>query len=597
MKTRIFILGLMMFVVNITSAAFRLESSFSDSIKPVRTIEQDDTGITVSYEFPGAIAIQDELYPEATNLSIPGFGINSEPEEPAWPFRIDSFEIPQDCEAELSVVSSKWRVLEFTLAPARQLLIDNSDETYSLNNVPSIKNAEETYPHEPVSVNDLQIYRDKKILYINITPIKYKNPDQIEICENLTFHISFKGSKNGLTKKFNSIIHDVDKDFMSALFSSRIPEDDESLLKSNSHTPKWRNAPYYLILSLPSYKTYVEEFVAWKKCMGFNVEAIYSNSWTTSNIKNKIKSIYNTIGSLDYVLLLGDGTSIPPVLHTSSSKFPLNHYSDFTYGCMDGDDDAEHDIMIGRLNVSNASEASIVINKIINYERNPSLSGSFYNNAVHAAFFQDINSPKNYEDRRFTRTSEDIRNGLLEKGFSIKRIYSAQSNVNPTNWNKGIYAYGENLPTELLRPNFDWNGSTQDVINTINSGVFYVLHRGHGSYKGWADPQFTINSVDKLSNRSLLPVFFNIHCQSGAFGGKTKISNNADPIEISFSESLLRKSNGGAVGIFAASEDSYSGPNDALIMEMFQCMWPETSIVTKFPSYNPGDFDSSETPI
>lgn len=81
MKTRIFILGLMMFVVNITSAAFRLESSFSDSIKPVRTIEQDDTGITVSYEFPGAIAIQDELYPEATNLSIPGFGINSEPED------------------------------------------------------------------------------------------------------------------------------------------------------------------------------------------------------------------------------------------------------------------------------------------------------------------------------------------------------------------------------------------------------------------------------------------------------------------------------------------------------------------------------------
>lgn len=595
MKSKTFVLSLLMFLAHLTSTAFKLESSYSDSLKPLRTVEQDDTGITVSYVFPGAIVTQDNLYPDAMNLDIPGFGVNSEPEEAAWPFRIESFEIPQSCEAELSVISCNWSVLDLTLSPARPLLVDSSDDSYSLDNVPPIRNIDQAYPKEPVSIADIQVYRDRNILSIYITPLRYKNFSQTEVCEELSFHISFKASKSGIMKKSGGIIHDVDDDFMSSLFTTHLPDEDEILMKEYS-SQKWTKAPYYLILSIPAYRSYVEDFISWKKCMGYNVDAIYSNSWTTSTIKSKIESIYKSISSLDYVLLIGDAQSIPPVLFASSSKFPHDHYSDYTYGCMDGVEDEEQDVIIGRLNVSNAAEASTVINKIINYEKNPPLNNSFYKNSIHATFFQDKYNPKNYEDRRFTRTCEDIRNGLQEEQFSIKRIYYALSDVTPTNWNKGTYAYGENLPTELLKPNFNWDGSNTDVINSINSGSFYVLHRGHGSYKGWADPSFTISSLDNLSNGSLLPVFFNIHCQSGAFG-KTQISDGATSIDLSFSEALLRKSNGGAVGVFAATENSYSGPNDALIMEMFQCIWPKTSIVTDFPNYSSNGEYYTVTPI
>lgn len=49
---------------------------------PIRAILEEEDGVTVSYEFPGAVVIQDDLYPNATLLTIPGFGHNSTLREP-----------------------------------------------------------------------------------------------------------------------------------------------------------------------------------------------------------------------------------------------------------------------------------------------------------------------------------------------------------------------------------------------------------------------------------------------------------------------------------------------------------------------------------
>ena len=555
MKTRLLFL-LSALLGYIASYAFTLESKPSETITPVRTIEQDATGITVSYKFSGAISLTDDLYPECKSIDIPGFGHNLTLGEPAWPIRIDSFEIPDGCEAEVSILSDEWIDLGMTLAPARPLLIDSSDETYSLENVPTVKKFDGIKPTRPVDISDIQTYRDRSILYVNVIPVKCIGNFKTMVCENLTYRVSFKSTRNGLFNKSEKIIHEVDKDLMKTMYTTCLPESDIEVQSSLGGT-KWVNAPYYLILSSPNYKSSVNNFVEWKKCMGFNTDVIYSSSWTSEKIKETISKAYNAASTLQYVLLIGDAKLLPPVRHLAiESRSSYDHSSDFTYGCMDGDDDLEQDVIIGRLSVTNASEASIVINKIIDYEKNPTLNSSFHLNAIQAAYFQDQQYPNNYEDRRFTRTSEDIRNGLNNEDFFIKRIYNAYNSVTPTNWNKGTYAYGESLPEELLKPNFKWNGSTSDVINAINSGAFYVLHRGHGSYNGWSLPSLTINDVTSLNNRNLLPVFFNINCQSGAFG-YTEISGSGNNIiDKSFSEALLRKANGGAVGIIAASEVS-----------------------------------------
>lgn len=599
MKTKLLSLIIASMFCSLNSEAFELVSMPSQAIVPKRSVESNEEGITVSYIFSGAVRIPDEIYKETSFIEIPGFGQNSTPGEPSIPVRTDSFEIPDGYEANVSIVSCNWTDLNISLSPAHPLLFDDENQYYSLENVPPIKKLANSFPDNPIEIANLQTYRDRNIIYVNIMPVKYVNSLLAKVCENITFRISFTPAKNVSLKTNKKIKHDIDEDLRENLFTFSIPEYEEDAVKSSNRTP-WKMAPYYLILSIPKYKAQVDKFIAWKKCMGFNAVALYSKSWSTSDIKYAIKTIYEEEPSLQYVLLIGDALSLPPVKHIKGSGSPLKHYSDYTYGCMDGEDDMEQDVIVGRLNVSNVSEASTVINKIINYEKNPQILNNIYKTAVHASFFQDKDT-NNFEDRRFTKTCEDIRNGLNNESININRVYYAYSNVNPTNWNKGSFSYGEALPDELLKPLFKWDGSTSDIIDYINKGALYVLHRGHGSYNGWAQPSLTINSLSKLNNENLLPVFFNIHCQSGAFGhtsvAVSSTSNDSIPIDLSFAEALLRYEKGGAVATIAASEISYSGVNDAFVMEMFQSIWPKSTIVTDFPRYSSGEIDYEAKPV
>lgn len=606
MKTKTLLLILAFMAGCLHSDAFRLVSTPMDSIVPVRNIIQDETGVTVSYEFPGAVAVQDNLYPESVNISIPGFGQNTTLGEPAWPLRIDSFEIPEGCDAEVSVVSSQWTDLGVSLAPSRPMLVDSSDEVHSLENVPPVSDFAGVKPFGPVAVNGMQTYRDRNILYVEVVPTKCINKTHTKACESLTYRVTYKASESEKLKKLGKIRHDVDEGFMSSLFTSTLEKEDttEDILKVGSIT-QWRDAPYYLILSIPEYQSAVSDLAAWKKCMGFNVKTIYSDSWTTFTIKSEIQNFYDQNSNLQYVLLVGDALTVPPVRHPEEYESGFWHYehsSDYTYGCMDGEEDMEQDVIVGRLNVSNQSEASVVVNKIINYQQTPPSDNSFYENAYHAASFEPGAIQNNYEDRRFTKTSEDIRNGLQGETFNIKRIYSAPDTVFPTNWNRGKYGFGEAIPDDLLRPGFTWNGSTSHITSSINDGCFYAFHRGHGSYSGCLSPSFNSLHLPRLNNGSLLPVFFIVNCQSGAFG-HTKImaypvQRKYLTIKLSFSEALLRKENGGAVGIIAASETSYSGANDVLAMEMFQSIWPKASILTAFMRYySIDDFNHNQYPV
>lgn len=226
------------------------------------------------------------------------------------------------------------------------------------------------------------------------------------------------------------------------------------------------------------------------------------------------------------------------------------------------------DIYCGRMSVNTLEEANIVVDKVISYEREPVEDSAFYNTGVNCAYFQDNGNDKGeeidgYADRRFAQTSEDVRNYLVSQGKTIKRIYKTESTVIPTNWNKRLFSNGEPIPAELRKPGFAWDGKTSDIIEAINAGAFYVLHRDHGSSAGWGTPSFKIKDISALSNGNKLPVVFSINCQTGKFDNK-----------VCFTEAFLRKENGGCVAIYGATEISYSGRNDVLTGGMFDAIWP-----------------------
>ncbi|MCK5740737.1 MAG: hypothetical protein KAH48_00855, partial [Chlorobi bacterium] len=122
---------------------------------------------------------------------------------------------------------------------------------------------------------------------------------------------------------------------------------------------------------------------------------------------------------------------------------------------------------------------------------------------------------------------------------------------------------------------------------------FMVFHRDHGYQggSGWAEPYFSNSSwaqnVQNLSNGDLLPVVFSINCHTGEF-----------TLPECFSETFLRHSTGGAVGVFAASYYSLSGYNDALSLGFIDAIWSDPGLTGVFGTGgNPNPTLSEHTDI
>jgi hypothetical protein len=179
------------------------------------------------------------------------------------------------------------------------------------------------------------------------------------------------------------------------------------------------------------------------------------------------------------------------------------------------------------------------ISKIVNYETTPP-TGAMLGRATIAAQFQDDNLD-GQENRTFIQFAETVRNGLVNRGVAVDRIYDDSPTADPQKFNDGT-----SLPAELKKPTFDWNGTGTDVSNAWNEGRFLVIHRDHGWSDGWGHPGYNTANVQALTNGSNLPVVMSINCSSAAY----------DYDETSFVGEGLVKPNGGHVGAFGDTRDS-----------------------------------------
>ncbi|MCK4807403.1 MAG: T9SS type A sorting domain-containing protein, partial [Candidatus Aegiribacteria sp.] len=107
---------------------------------------------------------------------------------------------------------------------------------------------------------------------------------------------------------------------------------------------------------------------------------------------------------------------------------------------------------------------------------------------------------------------------------------------------------GEEIPSEIT-----FNGTTQDIIDSINDGVFLIQHRDHGGVTGWVDPPFYTSNFSSLTNGMEAPVVFSFNCLTGQFYN-----------QLCFAESFARME-GGATAVVAACGGSYSYFNDYMV--------------------------------
>ena len=349
-----------------------------------------------------------------------------------------------------------------------------------------------------------------------------------------------------------------------------------------------------LIITHPDFQNAAETLSNWKKRKGIYTQVV--NTDETGNTASQIESYidyayYIWDPAPSYLLFIGDAEFIPTHYVNIHPYHDAYTGTDLFYADIGDIPDYFADLGFGRLSVDTSSQADSLAARIIRYERNPMSYPSYYLNASMAGVFQDgsflLMPPDGFADRRFAKTSEDVKNYLDSQGYSAQRIYTTYnsfdgSEVFPTYWNDQEWANFENdtpgqeLPAYLQKPAFPWDGDSWDVTNAMNSGRFFLLHRDHGGRHGWGEPNFDCNDVDNLDNGEKRPVVFSINCNTGWYDNETDdLSYNTDYDDECFVEHWLRHSAGGSAGVLGSTRVSFSGYNDRLVWGWMDAMFPD----------------------
>lgn len=292
----------------------------------------------------------------------------------------------------------------------------------------------------------------------------------------------------------------------------------------------------------------MDSFIQKKMEQGYLTAIVAAGTWSQTEIRTYIQTAYDTWTiPPSFVLFVGDQGDL------TSYSAPTGMYSDNRYVCMDGTDDYQADIYNGRF-VTGTSDYPTVEEKILKWEFDPLTDAGFWGNVLCAGYFQATSSSSNTATRWFCFTCETVRDTYMNiYGKTVQREYTKNTSATPPYYYRNdLPSAGQQVPSDIV-----WDGNAAGILSSVNSGVFLVQHRDHGSVSGWGDPDFTISDLSGLTNGVQTPMVMSVNCLTGKF------SQNC------FSENLFRME-GGAVGVLAATEVSYSYWNDYLCYGLYK---------------------------
>lgn len=551
---------------------------------PERTVENVSDGVIVTYKFDHPVIRPNKLYPGSMLWEYVGFGLSDELGKPAIPFRTDMFYVPAGHSAQITLLKATYKDTILVMSPAMSNPPDNGSRIV----VDSITPYSGFYPNNVLEYDSLQKYHSIGLQNVTVIPVKYNyNLHKIRAYSEIKYKVTFEqdNARNTSKAKKQNAMSDMTNTFLSNVTLNYSPSYQRNTSTWHS-TPNERN---YVIFTTNEYGGAIQDFIKWKRMTGYNVYSVYQDkgTWTTEHVKEFAEAFLENM-NVHCLLIVGGYDDIPavPFSYTywnGGTLVTANAVTDFEYGLPTTAGIPQ--IIRGRIPADNAQQVSTILNKIIQYEKNPIIDEDFYHTGLNCAEFQDTDTDSidGYEDRCFLMTSENIRNHLIGEGYQVHRQYVKTSNITPMHWSLR-YSNGALLPAELQPDSFSWNGNAFRIKSYFNSGVFYALHRDHGEFDGWYHPSFKTHDIMQLQNGNKLPVVFSLNCKTG----KYNLSGDC------FAEAFLKKSDGGCAGIFAATETSFSGYNDAMALGMFDAIWPNLQPMHYFAHYS--GYSATPTP-
>ena len=257
---------------------------------------------------------------------------------------------------------------------------------------------------------------------------------------------------------------------------------------------------------------------------------------------------------LRYVLLFGDATfdyrnigkqispaqvaNMVPVYESRESLHPvLSYSSDDYFGFMDanegewaeaGPDDHRMEVGVGRLPVTSPDEARTVVDKLIRYASDASLTGDWQTRVTLVADDGDYNIHQ--------RDADQMAVSIEKRGAAYRpeRIFLSDF---PQETTTG----GQKAPLV-----------NQRINQAVADGRLIINYSGHGGILSLADEQIvTLEDIRSWKNRRL-PLFVTATCQFGRYD---------DPNTRSGAELLLLSRIGGAIGLLTTTRPVYANTN------------------------------------
>lgn len=283
------------------------------------------------------------------------------------------------------------------------------------------------------------------------------------------------------------------------------------------------------------------------------------------------------------VLLLGDYASDPTLGITTYAltDHPDGHqYEPYLADnkLVDFNNDGLPDMVIARMPAANGGEARLMVQKTLEYERHPYIDEYYYNHAVTAMGYQ--------RSRWFQLCTEIVAGFLENSGKEVIHLNGIHQGIPDSVWSTGQH-------TELVLDYFgptglgyipatmshltDWSGNANQITQALEDGAYLMIHRDHGTFQSWGEPEYNNWFIDHLNNDKLTFIM-SANCQTGDF------SYGADTTDC-LAERFLRVPKG-AVGIIAASQLSYSYVNDTYVWGFLDYLYPDF-----LPDYGEQSYD------
>jgi len=239
-----------------------------------------------------------------------------------------------------------------------------------------------------------------------------------------------------------------------------------------------------------------------------------------------------------FVLLVGDATFDPRnYLGVGDDDFVPTYLIDTQLLETASDDwfadfdlDGVPEMAVGRLPVRSASAASMLANRIVNYET--SSSGAWTNQVLLVAGTNDAGNP-------FTSYTSTVQ-ALIPTTQTVT----------------------------LISQGGDRNAHS-DLITALNAGQSLVNFAGHGSNEVWASALLSSSDVAALTNGSQTPFLISMTCLNGYF---------QDVYTVSLAKAIMLAPSGGAVAAWASSGLTDSSGQSILDQAMVSALYGSQSL-------------------